>query len=55
MFGHNTAARALYERMGYEPVNIPMSKALPSEPPVSRLAPTTGTLAELLFRGGRTL
>lgn len=28
VFGHNTAARALYERMGYEPVNIVMSKAL---------------------------
>ena len=29
VFGHNAAARALYERMGYSPTNIVMSKTLP--------------------------
>lgn len=29
VFGHNKAARALYERMGYFPTNIVMSKTLP--------------------------
>jgi ribosomal protein S18 acetylase RimI-like enzyme len=28
VFGHNTAARPLYEKLGYEPTNIVMAKAL---------------------------
>ncbi len=28
VFGHNKAARALYEKLGYEPTNIIMSKSL---------------------------
>ncbi len=28
VFGHNTAARPLYEKLGYEPTNINMFKSL---------------------------
>lgn len=30
VFGHNTEARALYERLGYEPTNISLYKPLPA-------------------------
>jgi ribosomal protein S18 acetylase RimI-like enzyme len=28
VFGHNTRARPLYDKLGYEPTNIMMSKTL---------------------------
>ena len=32
VFGHNLAARALYEKLGYVPVNINMEKQLDGAP-----------------------